>query len=117
VIAATKRAAISFTSSWRGFRPLLALVGMRAEVWYTCSMSSSPRARKSKRDSIAAAARDDAADVIAKFREVGLEIIPRGSDEATIRGRNWPGRQAFVRTHLEALKSNWAGILALKDAS
>ena len=79
-------------------------------------MSSSPRARKPPRDKIAAAARDDAEDILAKFLEVGLQIIPNGSDEATIRGRNWPGRQAFVRTHLETLKANWATILALKDA-
>lgn len=80
-------------------------------------MSSTRRARKPTPLSIAAADADDAADVIAKFREVGLEIIPNGSDEATIRGRNWPGRQEFVDTHLPALKSNWAGILALKAAS
>ena len=74
-------------------------------------MRSRTRVAKSDRDSVAAA------DVIAKFREVGLEIIPKGSDEATIRGRNWPGRQDFVRTNLETLKSNWAAILALKAAS
>jgi hypothetical protein len=78
---------------------------------------SSPRARKRSAYSSATTVPDDAADVIAKFREVGLEIIPRGSDEATIRGRNWPGREAFVRTHLQALKSNWAAILTLKAAS
>ena len=55
-------------------------------------------------------------NLIDRFARMGLTIIPRGADDATIRGRVWPGRDRFVMDALPALRAHWQEVVAILKA-
>jgi hypothetical protein len=56
-------------------------------------------------------------NIIDRFARMGLTIIPRGTHDAIIRGRVWPGRNQFINDALPALRAHWQEVVAnLKTA-